>query len=211
LTGPYENPANILLSVKPVYAEKMLSGEKTVEFRRVLPKDNFSKIAIYSSSPVNMIVAVADMVQVISGMPKELWENASEKGGISEEEFYRYYSGCLTASAFCLRRVTPLSPPVALGELGPGFARPPQSFRYLTDDQMSLIESRKIEKFKFREYALSVPAVMAVQVTPENHEDIGERCRLKTRWNDWVIRSAKEEEHFTVPDRFFRDIFRPKE
>lgn len=47
---------NIILSIHPEYVEKILAGEKTVELRRLLPRQNVEKIYIYSTSPVKKIV-----------------------------------------------------------------------------------------------------------------------------------------------------------
>ena len=49
---------NVLLSVKPKYAEKIVEGKKKYEFRRaIFQKQNIEKVYIYSSSPVSKIVA----------------------------------------------------------------------------------------------------------------------------------------------------------
>ena len=45
-----------LLSIKPEYAEKILKGEKLVEFRIVAFAQEVSKIFIYATSPVCRIV-----------------------------------------------------------------------------------------------------------------------------------------------------------
>lgn len=49
---------NILLSIKPKWAEKIYSGEKTIEFRKSIPK-NFDTtedvVFIYETAPVKMV------------------------------------------------------------------------------------------------------------------------------------------------------------
>jgi len=52
---------NILLSIKPKYAELIKSGMKRYEFRRKISKKaGRSKIFIYSTSPVKKITGVFD-------------------------------------------------------------------------------------------------------------------------------------------------------
>lgn len=49
---------NILLSIKPKWAEKIYSGEKTIEFRKSIPKNfNTSEdvVFIYETAPVKMV------------------------------------------------------------------------------------------------------------------------------------------------------------
>lgn len=47
----------ILLSIKPEYAEKILNGTKLFEFRKFFPRDeSVRKIIIYATSPVCMVI-----------------------------------------------------------------------------------------------------------------------------------------------------------
>ena len=48
-------PTRVLLSVKPKFAEAILAGDKTFEFRRLLFKrDDVRTIVLYASSPICM-------------------------------------------------------------------------------------------------------------------------------------------------------------
>jgi predicted transcriptional regulator len=52
---------NVLLSIKPEYAELIKSGLKKYEFRRkIFKKAGHSKVFIYSTSPVKKITGVFD-------------------------------------------------------------------------------------------------------------------------------------------------------
>lgn len=45
----------ILLSIHPKWAEKIYSGEKTIEWRKTLPKSDESIVYIYETAPVKKI------------------------------------------------------------------------------------------------------------------------------------------------------------
>ena len=57
----------VLLSIKPQYADKILSGDKKFEFRRLLYKSpNVKKIIIYATSPVMRVIGEFDVATVHS-------------------------------------------------------------------------------------------------------------------------------------------------
>jgi predicted transcriptional regulator len=50
---------NVLLSVKPKYANEIISGRKKYEFRKsIFKREDIKKMYIYSSSPVKKIIAI---------------------------------------------------------------------------------------------------------------------------------------------------------
>ena len=51
---------SILLSIKPEYVEKILSGEKRYEFRRKLCKDEIDKIYVYPDKRVDIAFKIRD-------------------------------------------------------------------------------------------------------------------------------------------------------
>lgn len=46
----------IILAIKPKYANMILNGEKTIEFRRKFPKAPLEKVLIYASAPISKII-----------------------------------------------------------------------------------------------------------------------------------------------------------
>jgi predicted transcriptional regulator len=126
----------VLISIHPNHVEKIISGEKRLEFRRswaALPVD---MLVIYSTAKVQQIVALAEVKHVHSGSKTSLW-NLAQKigGGISRRELFAYLDGKKTSFAIELARVKPiagnLNPVLVFGK---GF-HPPQSFRYLKDEE----------------------------------------------------------------------------
>ena len=52
---------NIVLSIKPEWAKKIYSGEKTIEFRHDIPRDfdmNTDYIFLYETTPVRAVTGV---------------------------------------------------------------------------------------------------------------------------------------------------------
>ena len=55
---------NIILPIKPVFAEKILSGEKKYEYRKRLCIKEINKIYIYATVPVKMIIGEVGVVEI---------------------------------------------------------------------------------------------------------------------------------------------------
>jgi predicted transcriptional regulator len=130
----------ILLSIHPSHAEKIITGEKRMEFRRSWTVVPVEVIVIYATSPVQRIVAVAEVKQVFFGSRTSLWNLAKKReGGISRGELFSYLEGKKKAFAIELGRVYAINGggnPISL--FGKDF-RPPQSFRYLKEDEYQKI------------------------------------------------------------------------
>ena len=121
---------NVLLSVKPKYANEIVSGRKKYEFRKsIFKRENIEKMYIYSSSPVKKIIAIVDIDGILSDSPQKLWEQYHEDAGISEIEFFDYFKNSDIGYAIKISNVqefpTPIDP-----YIDENF-RPPQSFYYL--------------------------------------------------------------------------------
>ena len=122
---------NVLLSVKPKYANEIVSGRKKYEFRKsIFKRENIEKMYIYSSSPVKKIIAIVDIVGILSDSPQELWEQCHEDAGISEREFFNYFKNSDTGYAIKISNVQEFPAPIDPYHLDEDF-RPPQSFYYL--------------------------------------------------------------------------------
>jgi len=120
----------VLLSIKPEYAEKILSGEKKYEFRRTLFKNpSISKIVIYASSPVQKVIGEFDIDIVLSLGLDDLWSKTKKHSGIEKEFFYDYFDGKDVAHAIKVKRTKRYKNPKTLSRYD--IAHPPQSFMYL--------------------------------------------------------------------------------
>ena len=121
----------VLLSIKPEYADKILSGEKLYEFRKIVFKDKSVKsVVIYATMPVGKVVGEFDIDHIIQDNPKSLWELTKEFSGISKSFFDAYFSGRDKAFAIKIKNPNKYAKPLALNKLlTNGIA--PQSFCYL--------------------------------------------------------------------------------
>ena len=131
-----------LISIHPEYAEKIFAGEKKFEFRRRWTSRSVETLFIYATAPVQRIVGFAKIARVTQGTPTHLWRLTQQvNGGISKSKLFAYFGSSKTGVAIELSKVTPMpsgiDPRLCLGR---GF-RPPQSFRYLSEKEISQINS----------------------------------------------------------------------
>lgn len=124
-----------LVSIRPEYVERILSGEKTYEYRRrIFKHPGVDTLAIYATMPVGKVVAEAGIVTILESTPEDIWERTGRHAGISEDRFRAYFHGCGTAYAIGLRDVHAFTRPLTLAEYAPGIVRAPQSFVYIHED-----------------------------------------------------------------------------
>ena len=118
----------ILLSIKPEFVEKILSGEKKYEYRKKLCKESVEKMYIYATAPIKMVVGEV----VITGKKilnkEKLWEETQTQSGITKEFYDKYFLNCEEGSAYCLGQVTKYEKGKSLQEFGVKVA--PQLFVY---------------------------------------------------------------------------------
>lgn len=82
-----------ILSIKPIYANAIMSGEKKVEFRKKSFKRPVDKVFVYSSSPEKKIIGFFTIDEVVENHPTKLWEQFKDVGGIKKKAFFEYYEG----------------------------------------------------------------------------------------------------------------------
>ena len=123
----------ILLSLRPRFAQAILSGAKTVELRRrpVNARPD-TPIILYASSPTMAIVGTARLRDVQVLTPDAAWQAHHRSLGLTRSEFDAYLDGTSRAHLLLLHRVCTLNEPLPLRTLRQeGRFQPPQSFRYV--------------------------------------------------------------------------------
>lgn len=153
LEGHYEyffnkeySHTNILLSIKPQYANAIFSGDKSVEFRKKIANSTVERVFVYSSFPCKVIIGFFDIARVIKNSPKELWVNFGYKGCITKEAFDRYFSNADTGYAIVISNVYKYSIPLDPNEYFENF-RAPQNFSYIDNVQiLNKLLTRKLLK-----------------------------------------------------------------
>lgn len=119
----------ILLSINPEHVEHILDGSKQYEFRKTKCKEEIDGIIIYSTAPVKQVVAEADVEIILVDTPAEVWKKTRRKSGITEEFFFKYYSGRSNAVAYKLSNLNVFEEPKSLIDYGVTTA--PQSYVYV--------------------------------------------------------------------------------
>ena len=121
----------MILSLRPRFADAILSGVKTVELRRTEPKIRIpTRALIYASTPVQALLGTCVVTSVESGHLGTLWQVHSAGSGLDHAEFLSYFEGVEAGTALSLASPRRFRRPVPLEELRsrPKGFRPPQSF-----------------------------------------------------------------------------------
>lgn len=130
----------LLISVRPKFASRIFSGEKTVELRRVRPNvTSGDTILFYISSPEKKIGAISKIKKVTTASIDELWKEVEACAAVTHEEFTAYFEGIDSGYAIYFSEITKLPTPIELDlikEIIPGFTAP-QSYRYFSPAELS--------------------------------------------------------------------------
>ncbi len=119
------------MPIKPHFANKIISGEKKYEFRRVPLKYSLSHIIIYSSSPVRNIIGIAVVKDVIISSVNQAWARTRHAAGIERDEFIKYFDGKNTACVIELDKTISFYNSFSPYEIEHDF-HVPQSYKYVT-------------------------------------------------------------------------------
>ncbi len=123
---------SVLLSIRPVYVDAILNGQKHYEFRKTIFADKgVERVYIYSTSPVKKIIASFRVGETIKASPEELWERFGNVSGLSMDEFHSYYNGNLYGYAIKIEHLEKMDSPLDPYKIVPNFT-PPQSYRYVS-------------------------------------------------------------------------------
>jgi predicted transcriptional regulator len=104
-----------------------------------MPASTVNIIALYSTLPIQKIIAIADVIANISNHPSQLWKITEKGGCISRVDFDNYFDGLSIVHAFQLDNIRKLIVPLSLNAINTTLSSPPQSFRYLKDSELNII------------------------------------------------------------------------
>lgn len=120
----------VLMSIKPEFVERIASGVKKYEFRRVLFKrEDITSIVVYASSPISKVVGELSIEKVLSDRPERIWSETKHYSGITKDYFDTYFQDKEVANAISIESFTPYSERMSLSEIN--VKRAPQSFCYI--------------------------------------------------------------------------------
>lgn len=126
-----KNSMNILLAINPNHVSNILNGSKRYEYRTRIPKEKINKIFIYSTNPVQKVIAYVDVTRIISNEPNKLWEQTKSYSGIDKDYFDKYFENKSIGYAFELDNLKIYKKPKDLKEFGINVA--PQSYCYIKE------------------------------------------------------------------------------
>jgi predicted transcriptional regulator len=125
-----------ILSIKPIYANQILTGTKTIELRKSSMGLSAGDIVlVYSSAPEQRFAFWFRIQRVESLAVSEMWKRHAPILGIDYEGYAAYFGDLGTAVGLHVGEVHPLNP-IPLREtekLVNGFV-PPQGLIWLRDD-----------------------------------------------------------------------------
>jgi type I restriction enzyme S subunit len=122
---------NVILSIRPKYAELILSGAKRYEFRKsIFSNKHIDEAYIYETSPIKKIIGAFNIGNIIRDSPNDLWDQFGHLSGMNEADFFDYFQDIKIGFAIEIKNVEIFGPPLDPKEQIPGF-NPPQSFCYL--------------------------------------------------------------------------------
>ena len=140
----------LLISIHPEFVEKIISGQKVFEFRKTLPSQLPTHLVIYATTPVQRVVAIAEVNEVLTGSPSGIWERSKKGAGISRAYFRQYFSGRKSASAFKIGKIVTLRKPLALQKINPKLVAP-QSYRKLDICDFHVVQSQLSKQARKKE------------------------------------------------------------
>ena len=118
------------MSIKPQFAEAILSGRKHCEFRRLPFSRPVSQIVIYATAPIQLVLGMVMVEGVVHDDLPKIKDKYLTLGNISEREFDKYFTGKAQGVALLLGSRSRLYSPVDIKSVWAD-VYPPQSYCYL--------------------------------------------------------------------------------
>ena len=120
----------LLISIQPIHAKAIYEGRKRIELRRSLPKKSHGHLAfIYETAPMSMVTGWFRIGGFIHLKKDEFWKKFGLMTGITEDEFFYYFSGQECAHGIYIDSAHRLDITLSLKDFR--LNRPPQSCRYI--------------------------------------------------------------------------------
>jgi predicted transcriptional regulator len=138
---------DLLVSVRPVYAEKIVEGAKTVELRRRFTRDALpgAVAVIYSTSPIQALIGCAVVKQVKRLLTTQIWRQYASAACVGRDDFENYFTGVEEGYAILLRDGRRFSRAIGVAALQKRFGFvAPQSFMFLPPEYYSLLGHERI-------------------------------------------------------------------
>ena len=131
-----------LLKIHQKYCDKILSGEKTYEYRKHCPEwiAPGCEMVLYSSDEPAVLLAMFEVGKIITGTPEKVWERTCKADGVDRDEFFAgYYKNEPQAVAFEVLNARPLSVDKTVASVfGTDYSA--SSFKRLSDEEIAKVQ-----------------------------------------------------------------------
>ena len=124
-----------LLSIKPEFVKKIISGEKKYEYRKRIFKQKIESVVIYCTMPVGKVVGEFTIDKILNDSPEKLWAKTKEESGISYNFFMDYFNNKEKGYALKIDDLNLYDNPISKDSIADFHA--PQSFKYVEDEFIS--------------------------------------------------------------------------
>lgn len=128
-----DTSTNVILSIKPKYAQTIISGVKKVEFRKKIFKRPVDKVYIYSSSPTKKLIGYFTFSEIVEESPIELWAKFQTVGAIDKIDFFDYYKDSDKGFAIVIDKVEKFKKGIDPTDFFENFCAP-QSYIYIEEN-----------------------------------------------------------------------------
>ncbi|MGE0077366.1 MAG: ASCH domain-containing protein [Bacteroidales bacterium] len=128
-----DTSTNVILSIKPKYAQSIIAGTKKVEFRKKIFKRPVDKVYIYSSSPTKKIIGYFTFSEIVEETPTELWAKFQSVGSIDKSDFFDYFKDTEKGFAIVVDNVEKFKKGIDPIEFFENFCAP-QSYIYIEEN-----------------------------------------------------------------------------
>ncbi len=126
-----DNP--ILMSLKPQHAKSIIQGRKTIEIRRRFShKWLGQRVSIYASSPIRSLICEAQIKNISSASPEEIWEECGYRIGCTKQEYESYTDQSENVYAIEFEHIKPYDNLIKLDQINnmlESNLKPPQSYQ----------------------------------------------------------------------------------
>lgn len=126
---------DILISIRPLYANKIFHYNKSVELRKKFTKKKVKRAWVYSSAPVQKILGYFTLEKVDFDTIDRIWDKYFMKIGITEKIYLDYYLGKTEGVALVIDNVIQLKNKIDPYKIFDNF-RPPQSYKFLSNEEI---------------------------------------------------------------------------
>lgn len=132
----------IIISIHPVFVEKILSGEKKYEFRKHFP-EGVRYMLVYTTSPVKKITALVEIESVLKDLPSNIWRKTRKDAGVTKKYFDGYFKDKDHAYAIKFKEIYKLKNPVSISQIK-GIKNAPQSYVYYNNYCVRSIQDKGV-------------------------------------------------------------------